>query len=118
MNRKEQIRLYKETPRPAGIWRVLNTVSGKSLVGSSPNLPGILNRQRFQLENKTHPDGELQKDWNELGPDAFRFETLDRLEPSGDQGDPAEDLRALKQLWLEKFAESDEPLYAQSRRGA
>jgi hypothetical protein len=79
-DRKELIRRYKETPRPAGVYRVRNLVSGKSLLGSSPDLPAILNRERFQLDAGLHPDKELQKDWRELGPNAFAFETLDRLE--------------------------------------
>lgn len=117
MDRRDLIRKYKETPRPAGVYRVRNTVNGKSLVGSSLNLPGMLNRQRFELEHGSHPNQELQKDWNELGPDAFTFETLDRLEPSGEAGDdPSEDLRVLLQIWFEKLGETGEPLYAQSKK--
>jgi RimJ/RimL family protein N-acetyltransferase len=116
-DRKALVREYLETPRPAGVYRVRNKVSGKTLVGSSPNLPGILNRQRFQLNNGSHPDKELQSDWNALGPDAFTFETLDLLKPSDDPGyDPAEDLRALKEMWLDKLTASDVPLYPRSRR--
>ena len=110
MDRRDLIRIYKETPRPAGVYRVRNTVNGRSLVGSSQNLPGMLNRQRFQLERGSHPDRELQKDWNEFGSEAFTFETLDQLEPSSDAGyDPSEDLRVLMQMWLEKLQESGEP---------
>jgi hypothetical protein len=117
MDRREKIRLYKETPRPAGVFRIVNTTNGKSLLGSSPDLPGMLNRQRFQLENGSHPDRELQNDWNNLGSDVFTFEILDKLEPPKEPGyDPSEDLRALKQLWLDKYTESGEPLYSQSRR--
>ena len=74
MDRKELTRKYKMTPRPAGVYRVHNSVNGMSLVGSSPNLPGMLNRQRFQLEHGSHPDLELQEDWNKCGPTAFTFE--------------------------------------------
>jgi hypothetical protein len=99
MNRKELIRKYVATPRPAGVYRVRNTVTGKSLLGSSSDLPGMLNRQRFQLENGLHPDKELRADWNRLGPECFEFETLDRLTTSDDPGhDPSEDLRALKEM--------------------
>ncbi|MFZ1986444.1 MAG: GIY-YIG nuclease family protein [Desulfatitalea sp.] len=106
MDRKDLIRKYKETPRPAGIYRVRNTVSGRSLVGSSPDLPGIINRIRFQLEHGSHPDSELQKEWYEFGKDAFIFETLDQLAPSSDSGyDPSEDLRVLLQMWIEKLKE-------------
>jgi hypothetical protein len=117
MDRKTRTRQYKETPRPAGIYRVRNTASGKSLVGSTTDLPGLLNRQRFQLENGSHPDRELQSDWNELGPGAFEFEVLDRLEPKADPAyDPTEDLRVLKEMWLQKLTVSGEQLYRQSGR--
>jgi hypothetical protein len=118
IDRKARKREYKETPRPAGVYRVRNTATGKSLVGSTADLPGMLNRQRFQLENGSHPDRELQSDWNELGPGAFEFEVLDQLKPQGEPAyDPTEDLRVLKEMWLEKFTAAGEPLYSESRRG-
>jgi hypothetical protein len=117
IDRKTRIREYKETPRPAGIYRVRNTKTGKSLVGSTANLPGMLNRQRFQLENGSHPDRELQRDWDELGPDMFEFEVLDQLKPRDQPTyDPTEDLRVLKEMWIEKLTASGESLYRQSRR--
>ena len=82
IGRKARIRRYKETLPPAGVFRVRNTATGKSLVGSSANLPGTLNRHRFQLERGSHPSRELQADWSALGPDAFEFEVLDQLKPS------------------------------------
>ena len=112
LDRKELIRTYKETPRPAGVYRVRNTVSGRSLVGASLNLPGMLNRHRFQLEHGSHPNRELQEHWKKLGPDAFSFEILDLLEPSSDADyDPSADLLVLEQMWLEKLREQGEPLY-------
>ena len=117
-DRKTLIREYKETQQPAGIYRIRNTGSGKSLIGSSVNLPGMLNRQRFQLEHGSHPDRELQNDWNTLGPEAFEFEVLDRLEPRDEPGyDATGDLRTLKEMWLEKLQAAGEPLYRQSTRG-
>ena len=112
MDRRELIRKYKETPPPAGVYQVRNMVNGKSAVGASPNLPGMLNRQRFQLEHGSHPDRELQSDWNEFGSRAFTFEILDQLEPSREaDDDPSEDLRVLAQMWREKLKSSGEPLY-------
>jgi hypothetical protein len=117
VDRKALVREYLETPRPAGVYGVRNTATGKTLLGLSPNVPGVLNRQRFQLQNGSHPDKELQADWNDLGPDAFTFETLDLLKPSDDPGyDSAEDLRTLKTMWLEKLAALGVPLYPRSRR--
>jgi hypothetical protein len=73
MDRKELIRQYKETPRPMGVFRVHNTVADRSFVGTSRDLPSMLNRQRFQLEHGSHPNRELQEDWDRLGAAAFAF---------------------------------------------
>ena len=117
LDRKDLIRKYKETPRPAGVYRVHNTVNGKSLIGTSLDLPGMLNRQRFQLERSSHANSELQKDWNDFGSDAFTFEILDQLEPSSKGGyEPSEDLRVLLQMWIEKLEASEQPLYKQSTK--
>ena len=117
MDRKNIVREYKEKVRPAGIFRVINLSTGKALIGISIDLPGMLNRQRFQLASGLHPDSELQKDWNELGPSQFSFEVLDSLKNLDEpRKDPKEDLRLLKELWLEKFATAGQPLYRQSNR--
>ncbi|MFH0822425.1 MAG: GIY-YIG nuclease family protein [Pseudomonadota bacterium] len=112
MDRKARIRQYKETPRPMGVYRVRNTANGKFLIGSSVDLPAILNRQRFQLELGSHPNRRLQEDWNEFGPEVFEFETLDTLEsPDKPDYDPSEDLRVLEDMWLQKLSLSHEPGY-------
>ena len=118
INRKARTREYKKTPRPAGVYRIRNSVTGKSLIGSTTDLPGMLNRQRFQLENGSHPDTELQRDWDELGSESFEFQALDTLKPKDDPAyDASDDLRVLKQMWLEKLTASGESLYGKSRRG-
>jgi hypothetical protein len=112
LDRKEKIRQYKETPLPAGIFRVKNIQSSKSFIGSSTNLPGMLNRQRFQLDNGSHVNRELQKDWKELGSDAFVFEILDQLEPSDDPNrNQAEELQVLLDMWFDKLLVSGEQIY-------
>ena len=111
-DRKQLIRDYKAEPRPMGVFRVRNAPMRKSLVASSADLPGILNRQRFELESGIHRDKQLQGDWNELGPTGFAFEVLDRLQPKDDPGyDPREDLNVLRTLWSEKLIASGETLY-------
>ncbi len=118
MDRKARSRQYKETPRAAGVYVVRNTATGKLLVGASPDFAGMLNRQRFQLENGGHPDRTLQQEWNELGPAAFAFEVLDELKPSSEPGyDPTGDLRVLRDLWLERLIARGAQLYPFSRRG-
>ena len=112
MDRKALIRDYKETRRPMGVFRVRNTVNGKSMIGTSKALPGMLNRQRFQLDLGSHPNRALQNDWKEFGPEAFVFETLDTLQaPDQPDYDPTEDLRALERLWLDKITPHGDPAY-------
>lgn len=104
MDRKQHIRHYKETPRPMGIVRVRNKVSGRSLVASSLDVPATLNRQRFQLELGAHPEPALQADWKALGPAAFDFSVLDELKPAAEPGrDPKADLELLLAMWREKL---------------
>ncbi len=119
IDRKARIREYKETRQPAGVFRVRNTATGKSLVGSTANLPGTLNRHRFQLEHGSHPSRELQADWNALGPDVFEFEVLDQLKPSDKPDcDATEDLQVIKELWIEKLKASGHLLYRGAERSS
>jgi len=119
VDRKARIREYKENARPAGLFVVRNEVTGRMLVGASVDLPGMLNRQRFQLEMGSHPDARLQSDWNGQQPDDFAFEVLDTLEPSDDpSSDLASDLVVLMQIWIDKLLESGTTLYPMSTRGA
>ena len=105
MDRKALIRQYKETRRPIGVFRVRNTVNGKSLVGASTDVPSMLNRQRAQLQMSVHANRTLQNDWNVLGSEAFEFEVLDTLTPpERADWDPSEDLRVLEELWLERLS--------------
>ena len=113
MDRKTAIRAYKDTPRPAGVFAVRNQTEDRLYVGVAADLPAALNRQRFQLDGGLHPHRELQADWSRLGPDAFSFEVLDRLD---DPADPGADLEALHDLWLEKLAETGQALYEVGRR--
>jgi hypothetical protein len=118
IDRKARIREYKESPPPAGIFRVRNVASSTSLIGQTANLPGMLNRLRFQLEMGSHPDKDLQADWNSSGEGAFEFSVLDTLEPSDDPAaDLSADLAVLHEEWLERLAESGERFYPGARRG-
>jgi hypothetical protein len=112
MDRKDLIRRYKQTRRPMGVYRVRNTVGGVSLVGSSADLPAILNRFRFQLDAGMHPNRALQADWTKCGPEAFALETLDTLEwPEQPGYDPSADLQTLQDMWLARLRLAGERLY-------
>ena len=117
MNRKELVRSYKEAVKPAGVFRIVHIATGKSLVGTSPDVPAMLNRYRFQLDHGSHPDKDLQSDWQAFGAEAFSFETLDLLKPTEEPNpDIAEDLRVLKDLWMEKLEGTEVSMYPFSKR--
>jgi group I intron endonuclease len=112
MDKKGKIREYKNTPRPMGVYQIRNKVNGKVFIGSSNNLPAILNRYRAELNFGNCRNLVLQQDWNQFGPDAFEFKELEILTPMEDpKYNPAEDLKFLEDMWIEKLKPFDENGY-------
>lgn len=104
-DRKALQRQYKETPRTMGIGVVRNTVEAKVLLLAGEDITSLLNRHRAQLRLGAHRNSPLQQDWSRLGEPGFVFEVIDTLTPKDDPDyDPADDLKVLEQLWLEKLA--------------
>ena len=102
--RKEINRAYQERVKPSGVFQVKNLSNGKVLLGSSLNLEGPLNKHRFMLKVNSHPNKELQKDWNEFGPDQFAFEILETIPIKNDPNFNLKDeLTLLEEIWLEKL---------------
>jgi len=98
------VKEYKSTPRPMGVYQIKNTVNGKVLIGSSKNLPGILNRFRSELKLGSCRNIALQDEWKRFGSGAFEFQELEVLKPPDDPAyDPFEDLKILEELWAEKL---------------
>jgi hypothetical protein len=103
-SRKDLKRAYKERKKPAGVFRVRNTVNGKILLGSSLNLEGVFNGHKFRLSIGRHPNSALQKEWDEYGPDKFAFENLEIVKVKDDPNfDLNDELTLLEQIWLEKL---------------
>lgn len=113
VDRKAAVRSYKETPRPAGVYRVRHAPSGRTLLGSSRDAQAMLNRIQAQLRMKAHRNRVLQADWDADGPDAFVFEVVDLLPPSDrpDREVSDDDLGMLEELWREKLEIRPEQLY-------
>ena len=115
-NRKDLKREYKEREKAAGVFQVKNLRNGKLLLGSSLNLEGPINRHRFALKIGKHPNPEMQKDWNELGPENFVFEILQVVEKKDAPGFKLEDeLAILEEIWLEELNPLGENGYNVSR---
>jgi hypothetical protein len=112
--RRDELRTeYEQRPRRAGVYTLRNTVSGRVVIASTPDIESVRNRLEFgQTTNSTGVlDRRLVDDARRHGMDSFTLEILDTLDddPTRDDAQTASDLAALEQLWREKLA--DEPHY-------
>jgi hypothetical protein len=116
ISKKDLKREYKERKKPAGVFQVRNTVNSKVLIGSSLNLEGLLNSQKFKLSIGGHPNKELQEEWNEYGSDKFIFEILEVVQENDDPNfNLKEELTLLEQIWFEKLLPFGKPSYNTDR---
>ena len=118
MKTRKEIHLeYKERVKPSGVFQIKNIENSKVLLGSSLNLEGPLHRHRFMLKVNSHPNKELQKDWNELGPAQFSFEILETVQLGYYQSFNLKDeLTLLEEIWLEKLQPFGERGYNSSAK--
>ena len=99
-----------------GVFLIRNNLNDKVLLGVSLDLPGIINRHKFQLNAGVHPNKTLQADWTELGSDKFAFEIVDELSPrEGAVVDYRVELESLENLWLERLQPFGERGYNQPK---
>ena len=102
--RRELAKQYKETGRRMGLYAIRNRVDKVLFVGASLNVDGAMNRDRFELKNKTHRNKRLREDWLRWGTDGLRFEVIDILKPRDDPAfDPRAELASLLVLWREEL---------------
>ena len=57
---------------------------------------------KWHLDMGSYPNAELQKDWNEHGPEAFSYEVLEQKD-AGKVEDIRWELKKMKKKWLEKL---------------
>lgn len=105
--RKELLAEYKESRPDAGVYRIVNTKTHKSLLSATPNLRAMQNRVDFakSMKSASGLDGRLAADIRDYGVDAFEFEVLETLavEPTASRADVQRDLATLEVLWREKL---------------
>lgn len=103
IDRKQIIRDYKARKTPRGVFAVRST-SGRVWVGSSPNLDGAKNGLWFILDSGNYKEKALQQEWNDLGPDAFQFEIVEKLDDDVSDLRMRDVLAARKDEWVKKLA--------------
>lgn len=95
---------YRQARRAIGVFLIRNHLNDKVFLAAGMDLPGLINRHKFQLKNGNHPNKQLQADWNESGSNNFAFEIVDELSPrAGEEMDYRTEVAFLEKLWLEKL---------------
>ncbi len=68
--------------RISGVYRILNTVTGKSYVGSSNHIARRWREHRTCLYRDIHPNLKLQRSWNKYGREAWEFSVVEKCQVS------------------------------------
>ena len=99
-SRRDLARRARDAFPPMGVFVVRNLASGRARVKSSRNVPGAINRLRFELGLGTHPDKTLQAEWNAVGADGISMDVLELVREREDAAfDYAGELRFLEDLY-------------------
>lgn len=109
--KKELTQQYKQMKPQMGIFIVRCNANHKCYIQAAKDLRGVMNGTKAKLQAGYHPYRELQKEWNELGSDAFTIEVLENLEYKEDKTDYTDDLTLLQMMWEEKLAGENMELY-------
>jgi hypothetical protein len=111
-DKKQLKKDYQQTPRAIGVFLIRNNLNDKVFLAAGVNLPGLMNRHKFQLTHGSHANKQLQADWNEFGSHNFAFEIVDELSPrAGAELDYRAEAAFLEDLWLQKLRPFDERGY-------
>ncbi|HSS19297.1 MAG TPA: GIY-YIG nuclease family protein [Pyrinomonadaceae bacterium] len=111
-DKKQLKKNYQQEPRAIGVLLIRNNRNDKVFLAAGPDMNGLLNRHKFQLEHGGHPNKLLQADWNSQGSQDFAFEIVDELRPAaGVEFDYRREVSALEDLWLEKLQPFDDAGY-------
>ncbi len=130
-HRKELVAQYKQARPRAGVYRIVNRLNQRALLGSSTNLPSVQSKLEFAksvhavgASSQQAGDGiqqlgtwlrgdrgsmasaqRLSDDIRQFGIDAFSMEVLEMLEVAADMTaeQVREDLAALEDLWREQL---------------
>lgn len=115
-HRRELSRQYKETGPRMGVYAIRNGADEVVFVGASLNVDGAMNRDRFELRNRTHRNKRLLEDWLLWGSDGLRFEVIDTLKKRDDPAfNPRTELASLLALWREELDGDREGGHSSSR---
>lgn len=106
-SRRELKAEYKEQRAHAGVYRIVNTRTGKAFLASTPNLRSAENRLEFARSTRSPAaiDMRLKQAIAPGDIDALTFEVLETLtsDPTATTRQVTHDLATLEALWREKL---------------
>ena len=102
-DRKALVAEYKERPVVAGVFAVICSATGRAWVGQSRHIDTQQNGLWFSLKTGGAPFASLQAEWKTHGPEAFRFEQLDRLSPDLSDMARKDELKKRAALWAARL---------------
>lgn len=100
--RRELMEQFNQIKTYMGAVKITNTVNGKIFIDTFPNLKNQWLTIKMQLDMGRHPNSGLQRDWKEMGEEAFTYEVIEEKE-TDDMADVRYEVKKLKKLWLEKL---------------
>jgi hypothetical protein len=116
VDKKQLKKDYQQTPRAAGVFLIRNNLNDRVFLAAGVDLHGLINRHRFQLTRGSHPNKQLQAEWNEFGSNNFAFEIVDELSPNaGVEVNYKTEVAFLEDLWLDKLKPFGERGYNQPK---
>ena len=101
--RRLAIRTFKEVKPAQGILAVRADAAERIWVGASRNLEATGKQFWFSLRLGTHPNHTLQKEWNALGEEAFRYEVLEKLDEDVSALEVSDLLKQKTTYWMERL---------------
>ncbi|QAY66511.1 GIY-YIG nuclease family protein [Paenibacillus protaetiae] len=108
--RKELQDEFKQIKVYMGVVLVKNNLNGKLFVSAYPNLKNKWMTMKAQLDLGMFGNLQLQKDWKELGEDAFSFEVLEQFDTEK-ISDVRWEVKKLEKQWREKLQSYDDKGY-------
>ncbi|MCH5584924.1 GIY-YIG nuclease family protein [Shimazuella sp. AN120528] len=100
--RKELKEQYKQIKTYMGVIQITNKNNEKIFINSYPNLKNKWMTIQWQLDMGKFANAALQKDWKELGSEAFQYEVLEQKDAEKVL-DKRWELKKLKRKWLDKL---------------
>ena len=111
MDKSEIKRVYKQSKRPMGVYRIRNSQNDKVYIGFATDIEARFNRHKAELKFGNHRNEELQKIWNSYGESALEFEILDVLDQEeGTKARADDELQVLTEMWIQKLKKTGDAI--------